>query len=145
VSLPGLKRQVIGIDWYCGSDAGSGNIRIWMPRSHRILLMVGLAILAAGCGTPSKPTIEGSSTTNGGVVPIGQSGTYAYTVTIPTPGPPQLPTDCNGANLVLSDESGTAESLGKTGTLYFKAGNWTGSLDGTNTLGCEWKVMLTPS
>jgi hypothetical protein len=47
--------------------------------------------------------------------------------------------------LVLTDDSGTIESLGKSGSLYFTAGNWTGSLDGTNTLGCGWKITLTPS
>jgi hypothetical protein len=86
-----------------------------------------------------------SSSTNGGVVPVAQSGTYAYRVTIPSPRPPQLPTDCSGVYLVLTDGSGTIESLGKSGSLYFTAGNWTGSLDGTNTLGCDWKVTLTPS
>jgi hypothetical protein len=105
-------------------------------------LMVAVAVVAAGCGTAA---VNGSSTTNGGVVPVAQSGTYAYKVTIPPPSQPQLPTDCNGVHLVLTNDSGTIESLGKSGSLYFTAGNWTGSLDGTNGLGCEWKVTLTPS
>lgn len=105
-------------------------------------LMVAVAVLAVGCGGAA---VDGSSTTNGGVVPVGQSGTYAYTVTIPPPGPPRLPTDCNGVHLVLTNDFGTIESLGTSGSLYFTAGNWTGSLDGVNGIGCEWKVTLTPS
>jgi hypothetical protein len=104
--------------------------------------MVAVAVTAAGCGAAA---VDGSSTTNAGVVPIAQSGTYAYKVTIPSPGPPRLPTDCSGVHLVLVNDSGTIENLGKSGSLYFSAGNWTGSLDGTNGLGCEWQVTLTPS
>lgn len=91
-------------------------------------LMFAIALIAMGCGAAS---VNGSSTTNGGVVPIGQSGTYDYTVAIPPPNPPQRTTDCSVVNLVLTDDSGTVESLGKSGRLYFSAGNWTGSLDGS--------------
>jgi hypothetical protein len=118
-----------------------------MPRVSRISLLIAVAVLASGCGAAAiePPAIEGSSTTNGGVVPVGQSGTYAYKVTIPSPGPPQLPTDCSAMNLLLTDDSGTIESLGQSGRLYFVAGNWTGSLEGAGEPGCQWKVTLTPS
>ena len=113
-----------------------------MPRVRRIPLMVAVAVVATGCGAAP---VDGSSATNGGVVPIAQSGTYAYKVTIPSTGPPQTPTDCSSVHLVLTDDAGTIEPLGKSGSLYFTAGNWTGSLDGSNGLGCQWKVTLTPS
>ena len=105
-------------------------------------LLVAIAVAAAGCGAAE---VDGSSTTNGGVVPVAQSGTYAYKVTIPPAGPSQLATDCGGDHLVLTNDFGTIESLGKSGSLYVTAGNWTGSLNGGFGPGCEWKVTLTPS
>ena len=106
-------------------------------------LLVAVAVVTAGCGAAA---VDGSSTANGGVVPVGQSGTYAYNVTITPPGSQQPPIDCSGVNLALTNDSGTIEHLGKSGSLYFSAGNWTGSLEGpTNGAGCEWKVTLTPS
>jgi hypothetical protein len=47
--------------------------------------------------------------------------------------------------LVLQDDSGTQETLGASGSLYFTAGNWTGTLNGAGGSGCQWKVTLTPS
>jgi hypothetical protein len=135
-------RAVPGPTRPCGSGRVGGNIPPGMPRVLRMPLMVAVAVVAAGCGAAE---VDGSSTTNGGVVPVAQSGTYAYRVTIPPPGPSQLATDCSGAHLVLTNDSGTIESLGKSGSLYFTAGNWTGSLNGGFGPGCEWKVTLTPS
>jgi hypothetical protein len=117
------------------------------PRRRRInarfLGLCGVAFVTAACGA-----VSGSSSSNGGVVPISQSGTYSYTTTItsPTPGASnQGSGGCSGFSVTLTNDGGTIENLAASGTLYFTAGNWTGALDGSGNLGCQWAVTLTPS
>lgn len=117
------------------------------PRRRRLhARVIGLCVVAlvtVACGA-----VSGSSSSNGGVVPISQSGTYSYTVTItsPTPGVSnQGPGDCSGFTLTLTNEGGTIETLAAGGRLYFTAGNWTGALNGSGSTGCQWAVNLTPS
>jgi hypothetical protein len=97
-----------------------------------------VAFVAAACGE-----IDGSSSTNGGIVPISQSGTYAYTVTITAPS--SVPaSQCSGLILGLADGN-VNNTLNATGSLYFAAGNWTGTLSGGGSVECEWTLTLTPS
>lgn len=111
-----------------------------MPMTRKALRLsaVVLAFLASACGE-----IDGTSTTNGGIVPVSQSGTYAYTVTI-APLPSYGPSDCTGAILILTSGS-TTNMLNATGSLYFAAGNWTGFLSLGDDATCEWTLTLTPS
>jgi hypothetical protein len=119
-------------------------------------IVVGLFLVSfvtSACGQ-----LDGSSSTNGGIVPISQSGTYNYTVTITPPSPPPCPTndgtiqipclqepiDCTGLTLALTSGD-TTENLNTSGSLYFAAGNWTGTLQGGGSPECQWTVTLTPS
>jgi hypothetical protein len=116
------------------------------PRRRRILPpVVGCCVVAfamVACGA-----VSGSSSSNGGVVPIAQSGTYSYTakITPPTGVSNQGVAGCSGYTLTLTSDGGTIETLAASGKLYFTAGNWTGALNGSGGTGCQWAVNLTPS
>ena len=68
-------------------------------------------------------------------LPIREAGTYAYKVTIPPPDPSQIATDCSGAHLVLTNDSGTIESLAKRKPVLHR-----GQLDGLSQRGI-WTWM----
>jgi hypothetical protein len=117
-----------------------------------LIAILGIVGFVVACGQ-----ISGTSGTNGGVIPISQSGTYNYSLTITPPPPPpcvsnqgtiqipcQGPVDCSGFTLTLTSGD-TIDTLNGSGSLYFAAGNWTGALEGGGSPDCQWAVTLTPS
>jgi hypothetical protein len=119
----------------------AGNVR----KGWLVLMILGFL---AACGSPEPTSIEASASTNGGVIPITQAGTYRYAVS----------DECGiGSTLRLTSDTGAVDYLGATGTLYLTAGNWTGvggfkfplSPNGQPFEAClnaqNWHLRLTPS